>query len=157
MIACVHESNCDLFPLCNLKNPILTLTLTLVISFFDFFFRIMILLPPTIPLIIMALAMLARRSASTPPESFSRRTNSNSMASIPRGAAAARLEAGARQLKSVGPRAVLARGYAWTLDDDGRLVRSIEDVAVGARLTTILGDGRLQSTVDGAAQKNTQQ
>jgi exodeoxyribonuclease VII large subunit len=62
--------------------------------------------------------------------------------------AAARLEAGKRQLESVGPRAVLARGYAWTLDDSGRLVRSIEDVPVGARLTTILGDGRLQSTVE---------
>jgi exodeoxyribonuclease VII large subunit len=61
--------------------------------------------------------------------------------------AGARLEAGKRQLESVGPRAVLARGYAWTLDDSGRLVRSIEDVPVGARLTTILGDGRLQSTV----------
>jgi exodeoxyribonuclease VII large subunit len=62
--------------------------------------------------------------------------------------AAADVEARSRQLRSVGPRAVLARGYSCTLDANGQLVRSIEDVDPKDTLTTVLADGRLESTVD---------
>ncbi|MCH2144400.1 MAG: exodeoxyribonuclease VII large subunit [Phycisphaerales bacterium] len=61
--------------------------------------------------------------------------------------AASDLDARSRQLRSVGPRAVLARGYACTLDADGRVVRSIRDVRSGQTLTTILSDGRFDATV----------
>lgn len=64
-----------------------------------------------------------------------------------------RVEAAGRQLGGVGPRAVLARGYAWTIDERGGLVRSIEDAPVGSRLTTILADGRVHSTVETTQQE----
>lgn len=60
----------------------------------------------------------------------------------------ARVDALGRQLRSIGPRAVLARGYSWTLDGEGQLIRSIGDVEPGEQLTTILADGRLQTRVE---------
>ena len=62
--------------------------------------------------------------------------------------AGAHLESLQRQLRSIGPRAVLARGYSWTLDGKGDLVRSITDVEPGAEVTTILSDGRLRTRVE---------
>ena len=61
--------------------------------------------------------------------------------------AAARVALAARGLEAVSPLAVLARGYSTTAADDGGLVRRAEDVAVGDRLVTRLGSGRLRSTV----------
>ena len=52
------------------------------------------------------------------------------------------------RLGSVGPRSVLARGFTCTLDDEGRLVRSVSDLKVGERATTILSDGRMVSKVE---------
>lgn len=55
-----------------------------------------------------------------------------------------------RELNAVGPMSVLARGFSATLDEQGRLVRSVDDVRAGQRLTTRVSDGSLTSTVDGA-------
>ncbi len=52
------------------------------------------------------------------------------------------------RLGSVGPRSVLARGFTCTLDDEGRLVRSVSDLKIGTRATTILSDGRVVSKVE---------
>ena len=56
-----------------------------------------------------------------------------------------------RELNAVGPMSVLARGFSATMDEDGRLVRSVEDVRPGQRLITRVLDGSLSSTVEGAA------
>lgn len=52
------------------------------------------------------------------------------------------------RLGSVGPHSVLARGFSCTLDEKGRLVRSVGDLEIGASATTILGDGRVVSRVE---------
>ncbi|MEM6854386.1 MAG: exodeoxyribonuclease VII large subunit [Planctomycetota bacterium] len=61
-----------------------------------------------------------------------------------------RLEAMARTLDAVSPTNVLKRGYSYTLADDGKLLRVATDAAPGSKLTTVLADGRVTSTVDGA-------
>ena len=58
-----------------------------------------------------------------------------------------RLNALERQLDSVGPRSVLGRGYSWTRTVDGKLVRSIQDVAPGDALRTQVVDGVIRSVV----------
>ncbi len=55
-----------------------------------------------------------------------------------------------RELNAVGPMSVLARGFSATLDADGRLIRSVEGVRPGQRLTTRVNDGSFASTVEGA-------
>ena len=63
----------------------------------------------------------------------------------------AALAALARQLGAVGPTRVLARGYSYTLDERGAIVRSVRQVGIDDRITTVLADGRLRSRViDGA-------
>lgn len=52
-----------------------------------------------------------------------------------------------KQLESVGPRAVLARGFSCTRTAEGRLVRSFADVAPGEAITTFLAEGRVASVV----------
>jgi exodeoxyribonuclease VII large subunit len=54
-----------------------------------------------------------------------------------------------RELNAVGPMSVLARGFSATLDAEGRLVRSVEQITPGQRLTTRLADGSFGSTVEG--------
>jgi exodeoxyribonuclease VII large subunit len=56
-----------------------------------------------------------------------------------------------RNLACIDPHSVLGRGYSYTQDDRGRLVRSIRDVRSGQRITTRVSDGSIDSTV-GAAQ-----
>ncbi len=53
-----------------------------------------------------------------------------------------------RQLEIAGPLSVFRRGYSCTLDEAGDLVRSIEQVQPGERLTTRVADGEIASTVD---------
>jgi exodeoxyribonuclease VII large subunit len=54
----------------------------------------------------------------------------------------------AAHLEALSPLGVLARGYSLTKRlPDGQLVRSAADVQVGDRLSTLLGDGELLSTV----------
>lgn len=55
-----------------------------------------------------------------------------------------------RQLRAVGPLKVLERGYTVTLTEDGRALRSQQDAAPGARLTTRVADGEVRSIVEGA-------
>ncbi|MCE9590523.1 MAG: exodeoxyribonuclease VII large subunit [Planctomycetes bacterium] len=57
----------------------------------------------------------------------------------------------ARQLEAVGPINVLRRGYSYTLGPDGRLVRSAATVNPGDAITSILADGRVNSTVNDSA------
>ena len=62
---------------------------------------------------------------------------------------ASRIEMAERELRAVGPMAVLERGYSCTMTEDGRLVRSPEDVSPGARLDTRLARGSIWSIVEG--------
>ncbi len=61
-----------------------------------------------------------------------------------------RLLALERELEAVGPGNVLRRGYSYTLDQSGQVIRSVAQAQAGAQLTTMLVDGKVQSTVDGA-------
>lgn len=54
-------------------------------------------------------------------------------------------------LRSVDPRRVLRRGYSITHLADGRVVRSVGDVADGAALLTNVADGTIHSEVRGAS------
>ena len=65
----------------------------------------------------------------------------------------AALRALAARLNSLSPLAVLDRGYALVLDEEGTLVRSTTQVAPGDRVTTRLHDGAFTSRVEGAAKK----
>ncbi|MEX2216217.1 MAG: exodeoxyribonuclease VII large subunit, partial [Phycisphaeraceae bacterium] len=62
-----------------------------------------------------------------------------------------RLDALARQLESVGPMNVLSRGYTYTLDAAGKVLRSASDAKAGDELTTVLSDGRVKSRIEGGA------
>jgi len=44
---------------------------------------------------------------------------------------------------------VLARGFTYTLDADGRPLTAAADVAPGDRLTTVFHDGSVHSTAEG--------
>jgi exodeoxyribonuclease VII large subunit len=51
------------------------------------------------------------------------------------------------KLQSLSPVAVLQRGYALLFDDQGALVRSVDQVQAGQRVTTRLADGSVESNV----------
>jgi exodeoxyribonuclease VII large subunit len=51
------------------------------------------------------------------------------------------------RLSSVGPRATLARGYAIVRREDGRVVRRIEQVSAGHRLSVTVTDGEFAAEV----------
>ena len=59
------------------------------------------------------------------------------------------LEAQAARLNTVSPLATLARGYAIARDADGRVVRSVDAVAIGAALDVRVADGELACRVEG--------
>lgn len=52
------------------------------------------------------------------------------------------------KLDAMSPLKVLSRGYAMVQRTDGKLIRSIDDVAVGDNLHLTLGDGSLKVTVN---------
>ncbi len=58
-----------------------------------------------------------------------------------------RVDAQAGCLDSLSPTRVLDRGYSITLSAEGRPIRSTADVATGAHVRTIVGDGTIASTV----------
>ncbi|MFW6061095.1 MAG: exodeoxyribonuclease VII large subunit, partial [Phycisphaeraceae bacterium] len=60
-----------------------------------------------------------------------------------------RLDALARHLEAVSPNRVLERGFTYTLDERGRLVRHAVDTTAGQALTTVFADGRVRSRVEG--------
>lgn len=64
-----------------------------------------------------------------------------------------RLKAMERELTAVDPRQVLHRGYSYTTDARGRLVRSVRDVQTGLALLTHVSDGTIESTVGGARRR----
>ncbi len=55
-----------------------------------------------------------------------------------------------RELNAVGPMSVLARGFSATFDGQGRLVRSVDQLIPGQRITTRVSDGSFASSVEGA-------
>ncbi|HJR73573.1 MAG TPA: exodeoxyribonuclease VII large subunit [Luteimonas sp.] len=61
---------------------------------------------------------------------------------------AAHLRALARSLEAVSPLATVARGYAILQREDGRIVRSVGDAAVGEKLEARLSDGSLRVRVE---------
>jgi exodeoxyribonuclease VII large subunit len=54
----------------------------------------------------------------------------------------------AARLETLGPRQVLARGYAWLGDSQGRALSHVAQVAPGEKFTATLADGELLATVD---------
>lgn len=63
----------------------------------------------------------------------------------------ARMAMFAGKLESLSPLGVLERGYSLTTDRRGKLVRSIDDVSIGERLTTRLLRGEVVSVVEGVS------
>ena len=51
-------------------------------------------------------------------------------------------------LRSLGPEAVLRRGFSYTMDADGKVLKTATDVKPGDRLTTRLADGELSSIAE---------
>ena len=62
--------------------------------------------------------------------------------------AESRLKTAATGLRHLSPYGVLERGYSITLNAEGRVVRGVEGLASGARLTTRLADGTATSVVE---------
>jgi exodeoxyribonuclease VII large subunit len=71
--------------------------------------------------------------------------------------AAASLDALDKHLAAISPKRVLERGFSITAAADGRLVRSVADVAAGDALTTHVADGTIASTVGAHAAPRTTQ
>jgi exodeoxyribonuclease VII large subunit len=64
-----------------------------------------------------------------------------------------RLALSRAQLGAVSPLATLARGYAIVRHEDGRILRSINQVAAGDRLEVQVADGQFGATVDENVQR----
>ena len=60
----------------------------------------------------------------------------------------ARLDSLEHRLRAVGPDSVLSRGFTYTLDAQGKLVRSVRSVSAGDLTTTVLADGRVHARVE---------
>jgi exodeoxyribonuclease VII large subunit len=58
-----------------------------------------------------------------------------------------RVDAAAAQVRALDPALALARGWSITRNGDGRVVRSVVDMAAGDTLTTQVADGRVTSTI----------
>ncbi len=69
--------------------------------------------------------------------------------------AESRLKTAATSLRHLSPYGVLERGYSITLNAEGRVVRGVEGLATGARLTTRLADGSVDSVVEAVKQEGT--
>ena len=54
-----------------------------------------------------------------------------------------------RTLHSTSPLQTLARGYSITMDESAKVIRSVDDVTQGSRITTRLAKGQIESTVSG--------
>jgi exodeoxyribonuclease VII large subunit len=59
-----------------------------------------------------------------------------------------RLDRSDAVVRALDPRRVLERGYSITRDADGRVVRTADDLAAGARIATELASGRVTSRVE---------
>ena len=58
-----------------------------------------------------------------------------------------------RSLNSVSPLNTLARGYSITTDNHSKVIRSADDVRIGATITSRLSEGEIISTVSAVAKK----
>ena len=58
-----------------------------------------------------------------------------------------RYEKGAIAIKTLGPDSVLDRGFSLTLDADGKLITSTDEVKPGDLMTTRWKNGTIKSTV----------
>jgi exodeoxyribonuclease VII large subunit len=57
----------------------------------------------------------------------------------------------ASAIRLLDPVTTMARGWSITRDEDGKVVRSRTDVSPGQKITTLLADGSITSTVEGVA------
>ena len=64
-------------------------------------------------------------------------------------AASALMDQTELRVRALDPAQVLARGWSITRDGSGRVVRSVAGAPAGTRLVTTVGDGEVESTVDG--------
>jgi exodeoxyribonuclease VII large subunit len=67
--------------------------------------------------------------------------------------AESRLKTAATSLRHLSPYGVLERGYSITLNAEGRVVRGVEGLAPGTRLTTRLGNGTATSVVEAVSRE----
>jgi exodeoxyribonuclease VII large subunit len=67
--------------------------------------------------------------------------------------AESRLKTATTSLRHLSPYGVLERGYSITLNAEGRVVRGVEGLAPGARITTRLADGSADSIVEAVKQE----
>ena len=58
-----------------------------------------------------------------------------------------RIEARSQMLKLLGPESVLARGFSYTTDAEGRVIMDASEVKPGNELTTRVARGTVKSTV----------
>ena len=72
-------------------------------------------------------------------------------AAVDRLARERRLDAFGQRLDALDPQHVLARGYAWLTDDQGRVLHSVRQLAVGQELHATLADGRAELSVSAVA------
>ena len=63
------------------------------------------------------------------------------------------LDALAGRLRTLDPQQVLARGYAWLTDAEGRAVMSVQQLTVGGVLRTVLHDGSATASVTGVERR----
>ncbi|MSO40172.1 MAG: hypothetical protein EXQ66_07110, partial [Ilumatobacteraceae bacterium] len=52
------------------------------------------------------------------------------------------------RIRLLDPKNVLARGWSITRTADGRVIRSTADVSVDEKITTVVADGSISSTVN---------
>lgn len=60
----------------------------------------------------------------------------------------------AAKLDAMSPLKVLSRGYAMTTNEDGKVVRSVSQIAAGEQVQVVLSDGTLQATVNDVKEKD---
>lgn len=91
----------------------------------------------------------------TPRHESLRRVGSELATGLSRGLARARerLASQGGALDALSPRAVLDRGYAIALDASGRVIKSVDQVSVGALITTVVSDGRIVAGVQAKEKK----
>lgn len=52
------------------------------------------------------------------------------------------------QLKALNPQKILQRGYSISMDEDGRVIADISNLQKGSRMTTIIKNGKIISTIE---------
>jgi len=89
----------------------------------------------------------AIRAATTSSRPDARPTAARERSRATVGRASGRLDVVAARIAALDPAVQVARGWSITRRGDGTIVRSVDDLAVGDELTTIVIDGSIHSTV----------